>query len=80
MNTRGYQYYREDALNSLTQGELLIKLYDGLVKKLTQAELFLQKEDYESFESAVDRSLDIIHYLSDTLDHRYEISTSLARL
>ena len=55
-------------------------MYDGLVKKLTQAELFLQKEDYESFESAVDRSLDIIHYLSDTLDHRYEISTSLARL
>ena len=48
MDTRGYQYYREDALNSLTQGELLIKLYDGLVKKLTQAELFLQKEDYES--------------------------------
>ena len=80
MNTRGYQYYREDALNSLTQGELLIKLYDGLVKKLTQAELFLQKEDYESFESAVDRSLDIIHYLNDTLDHQYEISTSLARL
>lgn len=80
MNTRGYQYYREEALNSLTQGELLLKLYDGLVKKLTQAELFLQKEDYESFEGAVDRSLEIIRYLSDTLDHQYEISTSLARL
>ena len=34
----------------------------------------MQKEDYESFESAVDRSLDIIHYLNDTLDHQYEIS------
>lgn len=80
MDTRGYQYYREDSLNSMTQGELLLRLYDELVKRLTQAELLLNQENYTGFENAVDRSVDIIHYLSDTLDRQYEISTSLYRL
>lgn len=80
MDTRGYQYYREESLNSMTQGELLLRLYDELVKRLTQAELLLKQENYTAFENAVDRSVDIIHYLSDTLDRQYEISTSLYRL
>lgn len=80
MNTRGYQYYREESLNSMTQGELLLRLYDELVKRLTQGELYLAQENYPLFEAAVDKSADIIHYLSDTLNHQYEISASLERL
>ena len=80
MNTRGYQYYKEESLNSMTLRERLLRLYDELVKRLTQAELFLRQENYTPFENAVDRSVDIIHYLSDTLDHQYEISVSLDRL
>ena len=80
MDMRGYQHYREDALSTMTQGELLLLLYDELVKRLTQAELFLGQEDYPPFEAAVDRSEAIIRYLSDTLDRRYEISRSLSQL
>ena len=80
MDMRGYQHYREDSLSTMTQGELLLLLYDELVKRLTQAELFLDKEDYPPFEAAVDRGEAIIHYLSDTLDQKYEISRSLSQL
>ena len=80
MDMRGYQRYREDSLNTMTQGELLLLLYDELVKRLTQAELFLDKEDYPPFEAAVDRGEAIIRYLSDTLDRKYEISRSLSQL
>ena len=80
MDMRGYQHYREDSLSTMTQGELLLLLYDELVKRLTQAELLLGKEDYPEFEGAVDRSVAIIHYLRDTLDHKYEISRSLSQL
>ena len=80
MDMRGYQHYREDALSTMTQGELLLLLYDELVKRLTQAELFLDKEDYPPFEAAVDRGEAIIRYLSDTLDRKYEISRSLSQL
>ncbi|WP_294548060.1 flagellar export chaperone FliS [uncultured Pseudoflavonifractor sp.] len=80
MDMHGYQYYREQAVNTMTPGELLLLLYDELVKRLTQAELSLSQEDYPTFEAAVDRSVAIIHYLDDTLDHQYPISAQLTRL
>lgn len=80
MDMRGYQYYREESLNSMTKGELLLRLYDELMKRLVQAELFLSQKKYDSFEASVDKSMEIIRYLSDTLDHQYEISASLDRL
>ena len=80
MDMRGYQRYREESLNTMTQGELLLLLYDELVKRLRQADLEMGKQNYESFEKAVDRAVEIIHYLSDTLDHRHPISGNLSRL
>ena len=80
MDMRGYQRYREESLNTMTQGELLLLLYDELVKRLRQADLEMGKQNYENFEKAVDRAVEIIHYLSDPLDHRYPISGNLSRL
>ena len=80
MDMRGYQRYREESLNTMTQGELLLLLYDELVKRLRQADLEMGKQNYENFEKAVDRAVEIIDYLSDTLDHRYPISGNLSRL
>lgn len=80
MEMKGFQQYKGQAVNTMTQGELLLLLYDELVKRLTRAELALGKEEYEIFEASVDRSVDIIHYLDDTLDRQYEISGNLAKL
>ena len=83
MDNRGYQAYKDQAVSAvdtMTQGELLLKLYDELVKRLTRAELALNKEDYGLMEASVDRSLDIIHYLDDTLDPQYPVSHDLTRL
>ena len=80
MDMRGYQHYREDALNTMTQGELLLLLYDELVKRLTQAELMLDQEQYPAFETAVDKATAIIRYLDNILDRQYPISGQLTRL
>ena len=80
MDMRGYQRYREESLNTMTQGELLLLLYDELVKRLRQADLEMGKQNYENFEKAVDRAVEISHYLSATLVHRYPISGNLSRL
>ena len=80
MDMRGYQRYREDSLNTMTQGELLLLVYDELVKRLTQAELMLAKEQYPAFEVAVDKAVAIVRYLDDTLDRQYPISNQLTRL
>lgn len=80
MDMRGYQRYREDSLNTMTQGELLLLLYDELSKRLMQAEITLSKEQYPAFEVAVDKAVAIIRYLDDTLDRQYPISNQLTRL
>ncbi len=80
MESKGFHQYKEQSINTMTQGELLLLLYDELVKHLTRADLALDKENYELLEASVEHSLDIIHYLEDTLDMQYEISANLSRL
>ena len=80
MNARGYQQYKEQSLSTMTQGELLLLLLDELVKRLLRSELALEQGDLPTFESSVDRCIDIVRYLDDTLDRKYEISRHLHRL
>ena len=83
MDQKGFQEYRdqkEQTINAMSPGELLLLLYDELVKRLMQAELALGKENYPLFEASVGRSLEIIRYLDDTLDRQYPISSNLAKL
>ena len=77
---QGYQGYKEQGINEMSPGELLLLLYDELVKRLVRAGLALSKADYPLFEASVDRGLDIIRYLDDTLDMQYPISRNLNRL
>ena len=77
---QGYQGYNEQGINDMTPGELLLLLYDELVKRLVRADLALGKKDYALFEASVDRCLDILRYLDDTLDMQYPISRNLNRL
>ncbi len=80
MDMKGFQRYKEQSVNTMTPGELLLLLYDELVKRLTQAELALGKQNWETFEASVQRSIDIIQYLDQTLDRQYPISKNLAQL
>jgi flagellar protein FliS len=64
----------------MTPSELLLLLYDELVKRATMASIALEKEDYPTFEAAVDRCTDIVNYLDETLDRQYPISRDLSRM
>lgn len=80
MNTRGYQQYKQQSLNTMTPGELLLLVLDELVKRLLRGDLALQQRDYELFDASIDRCVAIVRYLDDTLDRKYEISRELHRL
>lgn len=83
MENHGYQHYRdqqEQNILDMKPNELLLALYDGLVKQLLRCDLALKKEDYELLDAAADRSIAILRYLDDTLDMRYPISRELHRL
>lgn len=77
---KGFNQYKEQSINTMTQGELLLLLYDELFKRLAQAEITLEKQEYPVFENCVDRAVAIIQYLDDTLDRQYPISKNLAQL
>lgn len=80
MDRRGYQQYKQQSVGSMTPGELLLLLFDELVKRATMASIALEKEEYETFEGAVERCIDIVNYLDETLDRQYPISHDLSRM
>ena len=80
MYQNGFQQYKMQAVNTMTKGEMLLLLYDELIKRLTRAEMALEKEDYEVFEASVKRSGEIVQYLKDTLNTEYSISRELQRM
>ncbi|MEF9941583.1 MAG: flagellar export chaperone FliS [Lachnospiraceae bacterium] len=80
MNAYGYQQYKEQSVNTMTQGEMLMLLYDELVKRIARAEMSLTQENYELFDQSVIRASEIVTYLKSTLNWDYEISGELSRM
>ena len=80
MDARGYQQYKQQSISSMTPGELLMLLYDELVKRGTLAEIALDRQDWPTFEAAMDRCIDSVNYLDETLDRKYPISQDLSRM
>ena len=80
MDARGLQNYKAQSLNTMTQGELLLLLMDELVKRLIRGDIALEQGDIPLFEASIQRCIDIVRYLDDTLDRRYEVSRGLHRL
>lgn len=79
VNQYGYQQYKQQSINTMTKGELLVLLYDEILKRLARAEMALKQQDYELFDQSVIRAKEIIMYLIDTLDNSYEISREILR-
>lgn len=80
MDYRGYQSYKEQSVNTMTKGEMLILLYDEIVKRLARAEIALKNQDFTVFEQSVNRSTDIVRYLIETLNFDYSVSGDLKRM
>lgn len=80
MDTRGYQAYKQQAVNTMTRGEMLILLYDELSKRLTRAKFALENHEDVLFTQSVNRSKEIVNYLSETLNFKYPVSRDLKRM
>ena len=64
----------------MTSGEMLLLLYDELLKRLTRAQVALEDENYDLFNQSVQRSKEIVQYLDFTLNMDYKISYELRRM
>ena len=75
----GLQSYKEQAVATMTQGEMLILLYDEMIKRFKKGKILIEHGDFETAESDLGRAREIIAYLESSLDRQYEISRELRR-
>ena len=75
-----YQKYQQQSVTTMTQGEMLIKLFDETIKQLNAVKQFNDTKDYEMANTASKKAQQIIQYLDSTLNFKYEISNNLNAL
>lgn len=75
-----YQQYKKQSIMTMTQGELVVQLYQGCSKKLNAAVYYIENNEKEKAEEEIYKAQRIINYLSASLDRKYEISGNLRSL
>lgn len=80
MENNSIQHYKEQSISTMTPNELLLLLYDELVKNLMRCGLALDQKQFDVMEASVDKAQDIIRYLDDILDDQYPISQNLHKM
>lgn len=80
MYQNGYEQYKMQSVNTMTRGEMLLLLYDELIKRLNRAKIALEDKNYDSFNKSIQRSKEIVQYLKSTLNMEYAISRNLRQL
>lgn len=75
-----YLQYQQNAVKSVSPGELTLMLYDGLVKFIRLAAISIENGDLKACHNHMLRSQEILAHLNETLDLQYEISKNLSLL
>ena len=80
MAVNPYEAYKKQSVLTMTQGEMLNKLYEEAVKQLEFAQVYIENKDYAKTNDSLKRAQKIILHLRSTLNFQYEISNNLASL
>jgi len=75
-----YQQYQQNSIMTASPEELTLMLYNGAIKFIKQAEIFIEQKDMEKVHNSILRAQDIIAELNTTLNMSYEISENLRNL
>lgn len=80
MAVNPYRQYQEQSIMTMTQGELVVKLYEGCLKQLNAAVYFLDASQFDKSNTALQKAQRIVNYLDASLDMNYEVSENLHAL
>ena len=80
MAANPYMQYQEQSIMTMTQGELVVKLFDGCLKQLNSAVYYLEEKQYDKANTSLQKAQRIVNYLDASLDMKYEISENLHAL
>lgn len=80
MPVNPYEKYKQQTVMTMTQGEMLLKLYDEALKQLNTGVMQIDKNDIAARNKALQKAQRIITHLRMTLDFSVEISSNLDML
>lgn len=72
--------YGANRIATSTPAELTLMLYDGAVKFCNIAIASLEKQDYETTNTNIQKSRNIIVELNTTLNHKYAVAEDFQRM
>lgn len=75
-----YATYQQNSINTMTQGEMVVALYDGAIKQINIALLYMEQNDPSQTHEALMKTQDIVLYLKNTLNYDIPMSHQLAAL
>ena len=64
----GYQAYQRDSILAMPREQLLLKIYDALLRRIEEARVALCKSERGHAGVAISRALEIVAALRDALD------------
>lgn len=80
MTRNPYQKYQQQSVMTMTQGEMLRKLYDGIIKEINGAILYINQKNYTDANNSLQKAQRILNHLRTTLNFKYEVSNNLSSL
>jgi len=80
MRPNVYEQYKQQSLNTLSQGEVLVKLFEECSKQLHMAQNANILKDYAKTTEAMNKAQEIIDTLSASLDMSFPISQQIKPL
>lgn len=72
-----YASYKTQSIQTMTPGEMIVSLYEGLIKQLNIALIGIEDKNISEVHASLIKSQDIIAYLISTLNPEIEISKSI---
>lgn len=75
-----YAKYKEQSVTTATPEELTLMLYNGCIKFINLAEVYINEKDYAKANLNIQKAQDIIQELNITLNMEFEISQNLRQL
>lgn len=75
-----YEKYQQQVVTTMTQAEMLLKLYDETIKQIEIARAAIQEGKVPEMSRALEKAEQILRYLQSTLDFRFPVSDNLAKL
>lgn len=72
--------YKSQSLSTMAQGELLVKLFEEMMKQCRLAAIAIHEKDYATTNDCLLKAQTIVSTLAGSLDMRYPISKNLREL